>query len=391
MDRKFEQGIHNEGIEGVPQEVWENPADYEDALPLIKRTVSLVKQYGHTKPNKRDALLDQYAKPVARNPLQWSQLLENLNLISELKPDSNTEEIKALLFTRIETIAARRSSLPSWTPEKIEQLVKLGLDSKGELKGMIERTKVALFNAPQNTEEAIDLHYNAAWAMVTTIEPDIREELVSISCYEKEWLSELSLSAFYFTLGAGGLADDQHTKKYYAVIDARTAATNYTAMEKDGKMPLNSIRLQSLENRIQRATQLWPFVAGRERAEKLFALEAQNRIRHETIQTAFENDVIREQEKQAREDYKAGKRGDLSEATRALVKMNEERRNLSWPLTLKYDPDEPLRKIIDHLLGPVIGRSMWEQTWLSRGLSIITGSPIRLTDQFGILVAIQGL
>lgn len=394
MDRRFEQQKQPEEeageSKGVPIDIWDKPADYEEVLPFLKRTVGFVKQYERSKPKGREILYEQLVNTIIKDIKTLKHVLDNLELIAQVKPDVDLQVIKAAIVKHLEQTAARRSVLSTWTPEKIEQLIKMGLDASGELVQVVQAIKAKLFNAPQNIEESVDLHYNTAWAMAETIDPDVREELVSILCYEKEWFNELSLPAFYFTFGSSGVTDDEHIKKYYAVSAARAGIANYTSTEHDGTVPLNSLRLQHVQRKIQEAASQVPFTAGPKVGMWLLGLLNANSVRYQMIRQYFANDPIEQQYTRMFDEYKSGIRIDLSQTTKELVERENKLKNLTWPYNLKHDPDEPLISMINKFIVPQMGRVIWAEGQRARGHEIITESPIQITEKLSFLAAAIG-
>lgn len=393
MVREFDTG--NEGIPGepmgLPTDLLENPAKYDGDIPFWKRTVAFVNDYQRARPQKRENLVGGLARSLVKDLALLPHFLDNLDLAAQLQPTLGIPDIQSQLITQAEQVAAHRPSLSTWTPDKIELLVRMGLDGKGKVAEAVQGIKVALFNAPQTPEESVDLHYSAAWAMVATTQPDTREELLSVLCYEKEWFSTRSLQVMYFTLGGTGVSDDQHIAKHYAVANAREAMANFSSLEQDGRLPLNSRRVQDLDQRIEQATPIWPLLMDRKKATWFYDLQRKYSIRFEAIRKHFANDPIDKKHSQDLDNYQAGVRTDLSGAVKSLLEYEEALSHLTWPYNLRHDPKEPLRKMVYEYLGSQIGRAMWEQRMLTRQNSeIITRKPVHLTDDFDLMVAAQG-
>lgn len=393
MDRKFELRTHNEEIEGVPQEVWENPGAYEEALPLIKRTVSLVKQFGHTKPNKREALLDQYVQPMANNPQAWVQLAGNLELIAALKPEIDVTEIRTQFFAKVETVAARRSSLARWTPEKIEELIGFGLDSSGELSATIERVKVAIFNAPRTPTEAVNLHYNAAWAMVSTNDNKAREELFSILCFEKSWFPAESLGNFYFTMGSS-FPDDATWVKYNAVIGA-LKPVGFLLETKGEFVPTISKRVQARDFRLVQAGSLISETDQIARERAVLQYIAQNPQRYAKIKAYV---LDRESEitaslLQPKSSFEAMEEMDFMKKGQEQKEARKKVENSSWPQNILYSMKEPLNVLVREVFLPKVYRTFWEgfqRTARERGIEKVTDQPIQLGSNLDLDIIAKG-
>ena len=394
MDRRFEQRANEESfLEGIPQEVWEKPGDYEETLPLIKRTVSLVRQFGNTKPNKREALLDQYAQPVAKNPQAWKSLINNLDLISELKPELNIAEIKDQLLTQIETAAARRTGLAQWTPEKIEELVKVGLDASSELAGTVERVKAAIFNAPRTPNEAVDLHYKAAWAMISTDDNQVREEIFSILCFEKPWFPAQSLGSFYFTLGAG-LPDDATWAKYHAVFGALKPVG--MLLETKGELKRTTPkRVQRRDMLLLEAHSLISEAELRARGNIILHYAKQDpqrftRIRDYTLSRA---DEIYDHLLHPTSPFEALDEADFVKKSQELREARNNQESRTWPKNIIYSRNEPLNVLVREVFLPKTYRTFWEnhqRAAQKRGFEKITDTPVQLTDDVELDIIAKG-
>lgn len=394
MDRKFEQRANGENFpEGIPQEIWEKPGDYEETLPLIKRTVGLVKQFGNTKPNKREALLDQYAQPLVKNPQAWKSLAGNLDLITDLKPEINVAEIKTQLFTRIEALAARRANLAQWTPEKIEELIRLGLDASGELAGTVERMKASIFNAPRTPTEAVALHYNTAWTMIATDDNQIREELFSILCFEKPWFPAHSLGNFYFTLGSN-FPDDATMEKYHAVIGALKSAG--MLLETKGEFKLATPRrVQQRDFRLLESQSITSETEQIAREKIVLQYVKQNPQRYARIETYVlnkENEIYADLLRPT-SPFEALDDADFMAKSRQLKEAKDNPENQTWPKNIIYSRNEPLNVLVRKVFLPKAYRTFWEnyqRVAQKRGFEKVTNTPIQLTDDVELGIIAKG-
>jgi hypothetical protein len=373
---------------GVPYHILEKPGDYDQEIPHLKRTVGLVTQYEKARPKGRQTLLEQQSLVMARQPDLIVAMLNNLDLLDRSGLSYDITSLRGELENNLIQAVKKRSTLRGWTPDRMGQLIRLGLDQEGHNLDVIQNVKSALFNAPYSIEEAVDLHYSAAWAMVATPYPDVREELVSILCYEKEWFSALSPAVFFYTLGGGGLTDDIHIKRFYSVESARDAVANFLDMEKDGRIPLNSRRIQGTQSRIKQAGQKWGFVLGRDVASWFVKQERINKTRFESIGQAFSHDPYGEEYKQWIDDYQAGSRTNLTQAVDRLRGFYEKRKNLPYPYNIKYDFEEPLNKLVRRSLVPQISRAIWEGLAIGRDhCQTIAERPLPISDDSNLLIA----
>src|SRR3989344_4508453 len=220
MDRKFEQAPNGESL-GIPKDLFSDPARYDEQIPLWKRTVGFVKQYEKSKPKGREVLLEQLANSAVKDLSTLNPLFDNFALASQSRPDIDFEEITDGFIKHLEKSATRSSALSSWTPTRIEQLMKLGLEEEGRVQQTATKIKAVVFNAPDTIQESVDLHYNAAWAMVATIDPKVREELFSGLCLEKDWFKETSFCALAFHFGS------LETGEIYSKYSAARKALEY--------------------------------------------------------------------------------------------------------------------------------------------------------------------
>lgn len=370
--------------EGLPLDFYTNPEKYDGPIPLWKKTVGLVRQFQNTRPQKREVFLDQVASPLIKDLQSLRHMIVNLDLVSQLQPELTIREIQSQFVRRMEALAARRSSLASWTPERIEDLTMLGLDSDGKTKEVVERIKAALFNAPQSVEEAVDLFYNAAWAMVATKEADIREEIFSILVLEKEWLNSKSQSAVYFELG--NWSDDVRISKYSAITLAigmvgnllETAQGDQVIVKRAERVhrwdarakdvltaPQNKQIIESVFNAIRRKNpaRLQQLLATRnmyDRYQKRFYV-------HKAMPYVDQLKMIREQ------------------LTVVQGTIGIEKILLNW--------DEPLAQFVRGPLSFQLLRTQWESAVAraqEEGLARLTINPIQLTNDLQLEVVATG-
>lgn len=364
---------------GLPADLFDDPAKYDGDIPMWKRTVTFVNQYERTRSKKQEALLNQVATSIVKNPRILGNILDNLNIISGIKPEKNIQEIEGGLISHIQSLVERGSDLGRWTPEKIEELIRLGIDSSGRLKEVVERMKIALFNAPRNPEEAVDLFYKAAWAMVATEEPDIREEIFSTLCYEKNWLPTNSRTAIYLNI-AGMLSDDSHIKK--------SAAMRYVMQPvgilletMDSTLLLRSKRATLSELRAKNISSMSESLSPREQLAILDLV--QDRIKSNPDRYRKLQEYA-----QSHPDSYGGMFSFTNQkdfAAEAAV-MREEllrRQNFSWPENLVKDPNEPLLALIRNPFGSRIYKKVWQEyLYVAQveGYEKVTVRPIQITE-----------
>ena len=379
---------------GIPLNILEAPKQYERELPLLSRTLAFVNQFRRAdKPKVKEKLLGQMALTIVRSPESLLDLLNNFELIDQLRPEADLGEMQDSVLQYAVAAAGKRSNLPVWNPQRIEQLVRVGLDPNKEVQAVAVNMQQALFNAPKSIEESVDLHYNTAWATLSTRDNNVREELTSILCYEKEWLDPTSVTSLLFMLGVTGLTDDGHIKKAYATHDAITGIFRSTSIDEYGRLALNSVRSQTYNNRLKASPVLAVLRAGPKIGATIMRLMKTRRF--ETITQKFNSDHIQEESNKLFNDYfHEGKKTRLPEAAGNLRRHDQLAREASWPYSLKYDPKEPLRRLALDLMGSYVGRTMWENLIKNRGeegFRMITERPIQLSNNFGLLIARPGV
>lgn len=373
---------------GPPEDLFTNPEKYEAELPSWKRTVGLVKQYRNTKPNKREILLDQFSQPIIKNPSTLGQLIDNFALIAELKQGMDVSEIKDRLLNRIEAVAARSSNLSTWSPQRIEELIKLGLESSGEVKTVAERIEKALFNTPKTIEEAVALHYNAATAMIATTQPEVREEIFSILCLERECLPAQSLSAQLFGFGMG-TPSDETLGRYHAVMDAidfsgiliETQASKST----DPGVYVDSRRAWNRVHRIQNAlTNLSPSTLSKIQSY-IINYRQKYSERAKAISQYYDNEGNQSPIQASGKTY-------LDSAETIDSYLNKQN-HLMWPESVITNSNEPLRRLVFETLGPCIFRAQWENLVLhmaEKGFGQVTTEGINISSSHTLEVIAKG-
>lgn len=396
-DREHQGGQFGPESFGIPLSLLETPKDYDRELPYFVRTLTFLGQYRRaTKPKAKESLTDQMSSLVIRDPKSIVHILNNFDLINQLNPQGDSREILNAFTQSSESAVARRSNLRQWTPEKIEQLVELGIEERGETKEEVLRLKRVLFNAPKLPEEAVDLFYNAAWAMVRTTHPQIREEIFSILCNEKGWLPTDAYSVFCFN-AVQLSSDDNHIRRYHGILYALGQMGRF--LETYGTiMPSSSVRFNQRTDRFVQA--FFDNIAGdqsdpnlKKQQDFLFRAYTRNPQRIEL----FRNYLERKQEDPdayVPEQIVYVNINNL-EAIEAQKRKKEMVRFLRWPENLMEDPEEPLRKYVEMYLTPKIMRSIWDnyyQEKLSSGMQRLTERRIELGDDLELdILSREGL
>lgn len=369
--------------EGLPADLYTNPEKYDADIPFWKRTVDLVNQYSRARINKRNALLDQFAVPAVRDSERIKFLIDNLNLVSQVIPAINTDEIKSCLIARAEAAAAHTVSLSNWTPKRIEELVRIGLDSSGELREATEKIKSAIFNAPKAPSEAVSLQYNAAWAMISTTDNKIREELFSILCFEKSWFTADSIGNFYFTLGST-VPDDTTCEKYHAVVEA-LKPVGFLLETKGEVVPISPKRLQRRDLLLIETQSLLSETEMRARGNILLRYINQNPKRYAKYKAYVESRVpdILSGLLQPASPFQVTEGVDFTKKSQELREVRIKAENYSWPENIIYSTKEPLTVLVRETFIPKVYRTFWEsyqRVAQEKGFKKLTNIPIQLTD-----------
>lgn len=367
--------------EGLPEDLFTNPAKYDGDIPLWRKTVGLIKQYQTARPNNRGKILDQFAQPLVINLAGIGQVLENLDLIAQIKPDEGIETTQRMLSLHLESVISRRASLSSWTPGRIEELIKIGLTGSDQSKPIIERLKAALFNAPRTIDEATGLHYDTAWAMVSTTNEEVRQELFSILCYEKDWFPTTSNCAFLATQGAI-FSSDSNVKKYTAIDDAVRLVGRYLEIE-NGVFPDSSIRVNQRDQSLISANNFISHDEQLQRSRILNRLIGQNGDKVQKILSylstkPWESDANKE-------IYISGQ--DITSFADSLEKHKRaeaEHRNCPYPQNLMHAED-PLKALTRDIIAPKAFKTAWgDYVSISekKGFRRVTAKPFELGGNF---------
>ncbi len=376
---------------GIPYEILERPDQYDLEIPYLRRTVGLVSQYERSQPKGKDALLDQQAIAIANNPSLLIAANNNFGLLSQIKPESVIKEIQERLLEHTERAVARRAQLSQWTPEKIGNLVRMGLDGSSELAEYVERMKAALFNAPRTIEEAVDLHYNAAWAMVTTPDFDVKEEIFSIFALEKDWLTPYSASMCYFEMGCVA-PDDLRLRRYNTVNLAfgKTGELLELTQEKSVDLHYDEIHaLPRAKRVIRRDKYIQDILTSTENGPTIKhiyrALETRNPHRTKAL---FDRRMERGSAYQHYQQPYNSLEGTYEEQLKRVREHLELIAGAQWPERVVIALDDPLSVIIRHDLAPRIFRTRWENMLAALKaegiLSKLTSEPIQLTNDLQI-------
>lgn len=370
--------------EGLPEDLFTNPAKYDGDIPLWRRTVGLVKQYQTVRPNNRGKLLDQFAEPLVRNLGGISQALENLDLITLIKPGEGIETIQGMLGLHLESAVSRRANLSSWTPEKIDELIRLGLDSSERTAPLIERIKTALFNAPQTVGEAVDLFYNAAWAMVETPDPAVREEIFAILCFEKPVLTENSVSSIAHLSGTYS-ADDDHLRKY--------SATRF-ALKEVGRL------LEMPDNYNKSADEILEGISQRYEVADSKLADALMHPQNQSVAKKLMDSQINKNPSRSKklDEFWENYNDDTSQAIANMMDLGipmeeaafryyDEVAKRPWPENVVKDLNDPLRSTVLEYLHKFIFKTFWEHeksNLIARGYKSLLPHSMALTEHLVI-------
>lgn len=371
---------------GLPEDLLTNPDKYDGDMPLWRKTVGLIRQCQTVRPNKRGQLLGQFAQSLVKTPVNIIYAFENLGLIGQVKPDQNSEAIQEQLLRSLESAFSQRSLLATWTPEKIEELVKVGVSAPEKQIRIFDRGIAALMNAPRSVNEAVDLFYNVAWAMVKTPDHKIRELLFSVLCLETSALTENSPSNVYFSCGIYA-EDDVRLGKYQSTLDAINHVGILLEFLAGEEYHNGSNRLHERIFRENHWSQ-----ASNELDEKIGQeLYRKNPSRVTQLFQAYENAPT-----VALEALSESSRGEtyLDMRKKRMERENEfYDSNANWPYNIMRDPNEALRRLLRYSIGPLMYKNMWEvkAKMIERdGLQSLTPRGIDITSDLLLRVYAKG-
>ncbi|OGE19184.1 hypothetical protein A3J19_01190 [Candidatus Daviesbacteria bacterium RIFCSPLOWO2_02_FULL_41_8] len=251
MDKRFEQEANGEPL-GIPADLFMDPAKYDGDIPLWKRTVGFVKQYEKSKPKGRDTLLEQLASFAIKDLSSVDKVIDNFGLIGSSRPNLNIDEIKGRFVTLLENSASRHSTLSTWTPDQVEQLIQVSLDSSVDCRQAFRCIQRGMFNAPRNVDEAVNLFYNATWAMVQSDDFEVKKHLFSVLCLEqKDIITESSMSVWLAEFGLAS-PNDAILSRYSGYIRAlRSVGILIEAMTNGSASSSSSQRCKARDKKLK--------------------------------------------------------------------------------------------------------------------------------------------
>lgn len=369
---------------GIPLNILEAPKQYERELPLLSRTLAFVDQFRRTKSRTRETLLDQMSDAVLGDPGKLISIVSNFDLISQVHPAKDLPEIQDRLVRHTQKAFGKNTNLPKWVPQKMEQLVSLGIYTDVQQQPLIEGLQRAVFGGPQHIDEAIDLNYNAAWAMVTTSDPVVRARLFSIMCFETDIFPATSLGAQLFNSGMFASTDEYLAKHHYT-----GTAIDYVGMylEAQGnastKFELDSKRSWDRIERLRKAmTMGYP-----DHPRLVAEFERYSRGHEDRIDKLSAHYSVEEYIPPLRV---ADRRDGDFQACIENAKAEKARiSGLGWPDKVFEDPNHPLRKYILEDFGAVLFRAHWENGILAEskyGMELLTRSPLQITPTLSLSV-----
>lgn len=387
MDRKFEQAINGESL-GIPKDLFSDPGRYDKQIPLWKRTVGFVRQYETARPKGREVLLEQWANTILANPQKCGFLVNNLVLFQQIKPETDFEELQEMILRKVEQQLERNSSLQKWDAAKIGQLIQLQLDSPPPLAAVYARIESALFNAPKNFHEAIDLQYQACWAMVTSTNEDVTKELVSILCYERDVFTPSSFSAFLF-MWSHVFSDDAHIEKRFAVVDT----INSVAKSMEKPFDSNKRMADRLKARYK-AEQSYEAQGDEEikRDQMLSNSIGKNPDRAKQLLECFQQDIYELAGIKGFHIIEAHY-GDYEGGKKLRQELEQKSRSLPWPLCLAFRLDEPLNAYVNNNVIPKMAKAAGEEFIIScknKGYAMLTERAIPVADDTELQVLGKG-
>lgn len=369
---------------GIPLIILETPKQYEKELPLLSRTMVFVDQFRKAKSRTRETLLDQMSDVALADPGKMVSIVSNFDLISQVRPTRDLPEIQDRLVKHTQKAFGKNTNLPKWVPKKMEQLVGLGIYTDVQHQPIVEGLQRAVFGAPQHIDEAIDLNYNAAWAMVTTSDPVVRARLFSILCFETDIFPATSLGAQLFNSGMFARTDEYLAKHHYT-----GTAIDYVGMylEAQGnastKFALDSKRAWDRIERLRRA-----MIMGYPDHPRLVA-------EFERYSRGHEDRIDKLSAHYSVEEYipplgvADRKDGDFQACIENARAEKARIAGLTWPDNIFEDPNHPLRTFLLQDFGAVLFRAHWENGILAEskyGMELLTKVPLQVTPTLSLSV-----
>lgn len=377
---------------GTPGEFLDHPEEYEEQLPLLKRTLGFVRQYETAKPKGRQTLLDKLGDDIVKNPAHLAPIINNLDLIGEFRSQETVEEIKSRMVPGLEQ-AVRRSSLRSWIPEKIEQLVRLSIDSQGAIKDAYQHFEGALFNSARTVEDAVDVQYNAAWAMITSDDPDVKEEICAMLCFERIVFKPDSMAAYLGLCANSGLTDDVHVQRYVVTNQAVSEVLKLSDISKGEMVPKRSPRADYRRTAVGESFVFLP--QGEQLRRTIFVekLIEKYSARYKKFQDTKDKtpavvlDAINTPSLNVLEDV------NYRDETERLRRLFQALENLEWPENLFYGSQDPLTQYLVRIYGPKAHAARWEDCqhyFLTRGYAKLTEEPVQITEDLNLEIIGKG-
>lgn len=365
--------------------------------PSFRRTVNLVQKYDQAQPKDQDRLIGMQASLLATDPQAVVDEYNNLDLLAATEFGLTVDEIKSKLPKEFQSALSFPKKLLSYTPEKIELLVGLGLTAQGDSKIALDALTAAVFNAPatlkakkgprEKIEAAVDIQYNATWILVTTQDPEIRQELFEILCFVKPWFRADSFTGWLITNGSI-IGDDDHLGKFYAIntavqtigeliatLEAGIKSGSEVAVHREDLLATNHSIVHSHLDGEERI--LWDQVHTQLNFQEVSRANAINQFlrepRPEAVQTYNNPETI--------EDVLRGDPSSAGQKLDAITEVEQSILDLDWPANIIFNPNHPLRQLVNTHLGPEIFTSLWEILFsedIKAGFEMLTSTSVEL-------------
>ncbi len=275
-----------------------------------------------------------------------------------------------------------------WSPDRIEELVRLSLSSSTSFKEVAQQMKKGIFyltgthernNLASMVDRSVAIHYNASYAMATTEDPAVREELFSILCLEKDYFSPYSEGAKVFYWGSLSPSNETLVRQRLVIsaLDL-VGAIGIADNPQSGKTG----KERSSNRKLRTEAAITPFSLTEilDNQDLRAALRAKNPGRYDQL-IEFIRDFG--------ESYYSGVRGN---DWQSILKRSRELRTLQvnhWSYQLPGFNEDPLSQVLQQRWLPQYGRIRFQQdkdSFIQAGFEPLTSHGIQITHQLQLSV-----
>ncbi len=303
----------------------------------------------------RTQLVEMHASRLLQNPNLLKVMMDQFVVMSLMFDDLDSQSIQEGIIREAEQRIPINFNPRKWGSSRLMQLVQVSTDYSDLYRQESERLQAAVFNAPNNTEQGVDVFYGAAWAMIRTPSLAARRDLYSTINLEKDWLQPDSNGARHFLAGFYS-EDDDHLAKFHAIL---------TATEHMARLIGTKDVIENLD-----------WLTGLSKPRQLLELAAsQSDYALNTLIDSWldSRDVSQKRLVNLHTSYKIINYLPVSPQGLESTELSEyareqflETHNLdAWPYNVFKDPAQPLRQEVIRLYGDQSFRALWEDQQFS--------------------------